>query len=68
MGSRRSFLAQVCERAVGELWRAVGAVLEAPYTEAVDHRPPLTQMHELEPTSLRIVVVVVLLTTRVGNM
>ena len=44
------------------------AVLEAPYTEAVDHRPPLTQMHELERTSLRIVVVVALLTKRVGNM
>ena len=36
-------------------------MLEAPYTEAVDHRPPLTQMHELERTSLRVVVVVALL-------
>ena len=45
-----------------------GAVLEAPYTEAVDHRPPLPQMHELERTSLLIVVVVALLTKRVGNM
>ena len=44
------------------------AVLEAPYTEAVDHRPPLTQMNELERTSLQIVVVVALLTKRVGNM
>ena len=45
------------------------AVLEAPYTEAVDRRPPPTQMHELERTSLRIVVVfVALLTKRVGNM
>ena len=42
-------------------------MLEAPYTEAVG--PPLTRMHELERTSLRIVVVVVaLLTKRVGNM
>ena len=44
-------------------------MLEAPYTEPfVDHRPPLTQMHELERTSLRIVVVVALLTKRVGDM
>ena len=43
-------------------------MLEAPYTEVVDHRPPLTQMHELERTSLRIVVVVALLTKCVGNM
>ena len=44
-------------------------MIEAPYTEPfVDHRPPLTQMHELERTSLRIVVVVALLTKRVGNM
>ena len=44
-------------------------MLEAPYTEPfVDHRPPLTQMHELERTSLQIVVVVALLTKRVGNM
>ena len=34
----------------------------------MDHRPPLTQMHELERTSLQIVVVVALLTKRVGNM
>ena len=44
------------------------AVLEAPYTEAVDHRLPLTQMHELERTSLRIVDVVALLPNRVGDM
>ena len=48
------------------------AVLEAPYTEAVDHHCPLlTEMHELERTLLRtivVVVVVALLTTRDGNM
>ena len=45
-------------------------MLEAPYTEPfVDHRPPLTtQMHELERTSLQIVVGAALLTKRVGNM
>ena len=44
------------------------AVLEAPHTEAVDHCLPLTQMHELERTSLRIVVVVALLPNLVGDM
>ena len=42
-------------------------MLEAPYTEAVDHRPQRAQLHELQRTSLRIVVAA-LLTERVGSM